>query len=144
MSTPLLPAPGLPPVRGRTPSSGAPPLPCFPTGRSSVSAARGSRTALPRDAAASRSRPPRCTRPSKEHPPDLCLPEREACVKTAERPRRPPVPASQEPHQGRHEQGTDDRGVEEDGGSGAEPELLGDDDPGCEEGAEGNREEKGG
>ena len=60
-STPPPPAPGLRPARGSIPSSAAPPLPCFPTVRSSASAARGSRTAVPRGAAASRSRAPSCT-----------------------------------------------------------------------------------
>ena len=45
----------------RIPSSGAPPLPCFPTDRSSASAARRWPSALPRGAAASRSRAPSVT-----------------------------------------------------------------------------------
>jgi hypothetical protein len=48
--------------RGSTPSSAGPRLPGFSADASSASVARGSRTALRRDAVASRSRAPSCTR----------------------------------------------------------------------------------
>src|SRR5687768_8972999 len=61
MSTPRLPARGPQPVRGRIPSTGAPPSPCSPTQQSSVSPANGSPTAPPRDVEASQSPPPSST-----------------------------------------------------------------------------------
>src|SRR6266516_4725269 len=47
-----------------------------------------------------------------------CLAEPDSCVESAERPGRPPVPSSEQPHQRVDEQGADYGGVDQDGGGG--------------------------
>src|SRR5437899_10128109 len=101
----------------------------------------------PRDEKASRTRGRgRATRRQPRWPPALWkkLLHSTAILapKPAQRRRRPPVPVTEQRHQARHEQRPDERGVDRNGHRDPEPQLLDDQNPRRDEGADRDAEEE--